>query len=253
MSFIMEENFLIFFQLMYNSSMNDIFEKLFPKDLYHSYVIEGDPNLTALLLHNFLISRGEIVIQSPDVISQIYTSFTMDDNKEIKDWHSRMKISNTKKVCILAADYINREAEQALLKIIEEPAVDSHFFIIVPDASLLLDTIISRCHVIKINKNTNLELNKFVDGFIKLQPRDRINKIVEIIKENKDEDNSGKLRSYATNFINQLEAIFYKRFKNNINDKNNEFILGELQKARVYLSTPGASVKMILEHIALIV
>jgi DNA polymerase III delta prime subunit len=231
--------------------MNSL-EKLFPQNLYHSYIIEGDPNSLSLEILNFLENRGEIIKQSPDVICQTYESFTIEDNKQIKEWHSRLGISKAKKVCILATKFINREAEQALLKMIEEPALNSHFFIIVPDSSLLLDTIISRTHLIKIDKKDDLELRKFVNIFIKLSPKDRIDKIAEIIKENKDEENSGKLRSYATYFINELEVIFYQNFKKNINDKNNKFILEELQKARGYLSTPGASVKMILEHIALV-
>jgi len=232
--------------------MNNL-EKLFPQNLYHSYIIEGDPDSLYLEVLSFLENRGEIIKQSPDVLCQTYESFTISDNKEIKEWHNRLGISERKKVCILATKFINREAEQALLKMIEEPAVNSHFFIIVPDASLLLDTIISRTHLIKIDKKDNLEFHKFVINFIGLSPLDRINKIAEIIKENKEEENSGKLRSYATIFVNELESIFYKNFKKNINDKNNRFILEELQKARGYLGTPGASVKMILEHIALII
>lgn len=230
-----------------------MFEKLFPQNLYHSYIIEGAPDTVSMDLLEFLEARGEITKQSPDVICQIYESFTINDSKEIKEWHNRMGVSGGKKVCILATEYINREAEQALLKMIEEPAINSHFFIIVPDSSLLLDTILSRTHLIKIDKENNSQLNKIVVNFMGLSPKDRINNIAEIIKENKDEENSGKLRSYATYFINELESIFYKKFKKNINDENNKFILEELQKSRGYLSTPGASVKMILEHIALII
>jgi len=131
------------------------FEKLFPKDLYHSYVIEGEPNETATKLLKFLEIRGEVEKGSPDVLCQNYESFTMNDVGQIKDWHSRLGITKSKKVCILATKFINREAEQALLKIIEEPAINTHFFIIVPDASLLLDTIISRVHVIKIKEKEN--------------------------------------------------------------------------------------------------
>lgn len=232
--------------------MNNL-KKLFPQNLYHSYVIEGDPKTISMDLLNFLENNYEIIKQSPDVICQIYESFTINDGREIREWHSRLGVSKGKKICILATEYINHEAGQSLLKMIEEPAINSHFFIIVPDSSLLLDTILSRTHLVKIDKKDDLELHKFVNVFIKLSPKDRINKIAEIIKKNKDEENSGKLRSYATNFINELEIIFYKNFKNNIKDKNNKFVLEELQKMRKYLSIPGASVKMILEYLSLIV
>lgn len=227
-------------------------EKLFPTDLYHSYVIEGDSTLAGDLL-GFLEDRGEIKKHSPDVICQKYESFTMDDSHEIKDWHSRMGVTGGKKICILATKFINREAEQALLKIIEEPSINTHFFIIVPDSSKLLATIISRVHVLKIKPDDNLEIKKEVAFFIKIDPKARIEMVAEIIKNNKSEENSGQLRFYATNFVNELESIYYQKFKIDKNDKNIKDVLNELQKARGYLATPGASVKMILEHLSLII
>jgi len=232
------------------------FEKLFPKDLYHSYVIEGEPNETATKLLKFLEIRGEVEKGSPDVLCQNYESFTMNDVGQIKDWHSRLGITKSKKVCILATKFINREAEQALLKIIEEPAINTHFFIIVPDASLLLDTIISRVHVIKIKEkenDKNKELQKEINSFLVCSKKERIDKVALIIKENKDEENSGQLRYYATMFVNELESIIYQKFKKDRNDTGIKFILSELQNSREYLSTPGASVKMILEHLALVI
>lgn len=232
--------------------MEDIFEKLFPKNLYHSYVIEGEPEITATRLLKFLEIRNEVEKQSPDVLFQIYESFTMNDSGQIKDWHSQLGVGGKKKVCIIATKFINHEAEQTLLKIIEEPAINTHFFIIVPDASVLSDTIISRVHVIKTTQS-NKDIEKEVVSFLKLEPKDKINAVALIIKNNKDEENSGQLRYYATFFINELENVFYQKFKKDREDENVKFILGELQKSREYLSIPGSSVKMILEHIALII
>lgn len=231
----------------------NIFEELFPKNLYHSYVIEGEPELMAKELLKFLEIRGEIEIGSPDVLYQIYESFTMENSGEIKDWYSKIGITEGKKICILATKFINREAEQTLLKIIEEPAKNTHFFIIVPDKSVLLDTIISRTHSIKTKQLSDKDVKKEAIDFISSKPAERINTVALIIKNNKSEENSGQLRHYATSFINELENIFYQKFKNDINNENVKFILEELHKSREYLSTSGASVKMILEHLALII
>lgn len=233
--------------------MISVLEKLFPIDLYHSYVIEGDPNITKDELLGFLELRGEINKNSPDVICQMYESFTMDDTDQIKEWHSKLGVSNGKKVCIIATKFINREAEQSLLKIIEEPSSNTHFFIIIPDSSVLLPTIISRVHVIKTKEYQNREMNQFVLNFLNISSAERIKKVAEIIEKNKDKENSGQLRYYATQFVNGIESEIYKKFKKDISDEKNKFILEELQKSREFLSTPGASVKMILEHLALII
>ncbi|MFA5792229.1 MAG: hypothetical protein WC884_04340, partial [Candidatus Paceibacterota bacterium] len=65
--------------------------------------------------------------------------------------------------------------------------------------------------------------------------------------------NSGQLRYYATSFVNEIESIIYQKFKKDRNNEKIKFTLGELQKSREYLGTPGASVKMILEHLALVI
>jgi len=233
--------------------MAHVFENLFPENLYHSYIVEGDPETTGVFLLDFLEVRGLIEKNSPDVLFQTYESFTMDNSGEVKDWHSRLGVGGKKKVCIIATSFINREAEQTLLKIIEEPAENTHFFIIVPDSSILLDTIISRTHIIKTTQLADVNLQKFVASFISSTPKSRIDQVAQIIKENKDEENSGKLRAYATQFVNEIENIYFQKFKKDMNNKQAQFILSELQKSRKYLSTPGASVKMILEHLALVI
>ncbi|MFA6514987.1 MAG: hypothetical protein WCT42_01835 [Candidatus Paceibacterota bacterium] len=228
-------------------------DKLFPTNLYHSYVIEGDPVIIAPDLLSFLEIRGEILKNSPDVLCQVYESFTMDDSSQIKNWHSKKGVTEGKKICILATKFINREAEQTLLKIIEEPAINTHFFIIIPDSSVLLPTITSRVHIIKTNQEDNVELKKEVNSFLKSSPKERIDTIAKLIKDNKNEENSGQLRYYATQFVNETESITYEKFKKNKNNNEIKFILEEIQKSRIYLSTPGASVKMILEHLALVI
>jgi len=251
MNFIIQENFPIFSQLRYNSSMSDL-SQLFPQNLYHSYVIEGEPENTGVLLLEFLKEKGLIDESNSDLLFQTYEAFTIADSGEIKDWYSRSGISNNKRICIIATKFINTQAEQTLLKILEEPKDNMHFFVILPDASILASTILSRVHVLKIEKLEDIDLQKKVNSFLKLTPKERVAMVALIVKENKDENNSGKLRSYATSFVNELEKIYYQKFKKENRNNQIKFALEELQKSRGYLSSSGASVKMILEHLALV-
>jgi len=231
----------------------DKFKQLFPENLYHSYVIEGNPEQTVYLLREFLEFRGDINKQSGDVMVNLYDSFAILDSQRVKEWHQNKSIDQKKKICIIGTKFINREAEQTLLKIIEEPKENTHFFIVVPDSSLLLDTILSRVHLIKNIEDENPDQNNFAQEFLFLNPAARIDKVADIIKEFKDSENSGGLRHKAINLINGLESIFYKKWKTDVNNENIKFVLNELKNCRDFLSTPGASVKMILEHIALMI
>lgn len=228
------------------------FDKIFPKDLYHSYVIEGNPEILPDILRGFLESKGEIDVNSSDLLINLYDSFAISDCDFIKEWHKSMPISGKKKICIIGTKFINREAEQSLLKIIEEPNLHTHFFIVVPDSSLLLSTILSRVHLIK-NIVIENELDQSVTDFLKCDVKSRMNIVENLIKEFKDNDNSGGLRNKAISLVNGIEKEVYKKWKEDLNNENLKFMLNELKNCRMYLSTPGASVKMILEHLALII
>ena len=225
---------------------------LFPKDLYHSYIVEGDPDITVLSLRDILEERGDIDKNSSDVLCQVYDSFTIDDSKIIKEWHSEKRTINKKRICIIGTKFINHDAERTLLKLLEEPQVNTHFFIIVPNSLMLLDTIVSRTHVVKINPTINLGFKKSAEEFFKSTPKSRIELVSEMIEEHKDNDGSGGLRFSATRLINDLEGIIYSQFRLDKNNPDIKFKLNELNKARDYLSLPGASVKMILEHVSLV-
>ncbi len=228
------------------------FERFFPESLYHSYIIEANPEGTVYSLFEFLEVRGEVNRNSPDVMISVYDSFTISDGEIIKEWHKSKPIDGKKKVCILGVKFINREAEQSLLKIIEEPNDHTHFFIVIPDSSLLLDTILSRVHLIKNSNKGNDDLS-FAENFISLHPSKRIDEITRIIKEFKDEEGSGSLRYEAISIINNIEKVIYYKWKSDVSDDNTKFILNELKNCRNYLNNPGSSVKMILEHIALMI
>ena len=252
MSSIILRSFPTSFHLEYNHLMNDLYT-LLPQNLYHSYIIEADPEATAPILLAHLKERGDIDNTNLDVLYQLYDSFTFNDCSLVKEWHSKLGVTSKSRVCIIGTKFINSEAERALLKILEEPAIRTHFFIVVPNAQVLLDTILSRAHVIRLSNTRNIVNNKNAETFISLSANDRIEHISQIIKNNKDNENSGGLRYDAIDLINGIEKVIHDRFLKDKTNKEYRFILEELEKGRQYLGTSGASVKMILEHIALVI
>jgi len=229
------------------------FHDLFPQDLYHSYIVEGDPDTTILSLLSMLRARGDLKANSSEILCQTYDAFTIDDSRKVKEWHSEMGTGESKRICIIGAKFINHDAERTLLKIIEEPQVGTYFFIIVPNSLMLLDTILSRAHVVKTSLEENSLFVKDATTFYKSSPKERIELVSNIIDEHKDKEGSGALRFSAIRLVNDLEKIIYDKFKKDNNDPEIKFALSELAKARDYLSLPGCSVKMILEHLALVV
>jgi len=227
------------------------FKNLFPKDLYHSYIVEGDPVSTSFSLSKFFEERGDIQVNSPDILIENYDSFTIENSRRIKDWHSELGITKGKKFCIIGAKFINHDAERTLLKIIEEPATNTHFFLVVPNALTLLDTIRSRVHIVN-TRNSNNNYEDKAKEFLSLTPKMRIDFVASMIKEYKNDEGSGSLRYGATSLINEIEKIIFNKFKKEHTNIKIAQLLEDLQKNREYLNLPGSSPKMILEYLSLV-
>ena len=112
---------------------------------HHAYYIVGN-HLTAkeivvtlAHLHN-IEARG-----NPDFHESKHETFTIDDARNLKGTaETRPVYEGSKKIFVLTLNGITVEAQNALLKLLEEPAEYAHFFLIIPSAHLLLPTVKSR-------------------------------------------------------------------------------------------------------------
>ena len=231
--------------MVYNKYMD--IKSLFPEKLNHSYVIEGDRDDISIEVFNFIKERYG---KDTEVLFQTYEAFKINDSRVIHEWNLNKTVENKKRFCIIASKYINHEAERTLLKIIEEPNENTHFFIIVPNSLALLDTILSRVHIVKPQRdNKDGEIKNEAEKFIKMKIKDRFDFVGKVVKSYEDSDGA-TLRFYVTIFLNFIERFFYKKLKEKKDTKILE-ILEEINDKRKYLSQPGSSPKMILEHIAI--
>lgn len=228
--------------------MENIFEFKIGNTLNHVYLVEGEIFQTEKILKEFLVLRGVDIHNSTYVQTENYESLSIEKAKLLKSYQSERSSSGENKYFIITATGINHEAENALLKMFEEPTEGVHFFFILPKVDILSDTLRSRAHIIHTNTYTP---DIFVKNFIKQSISDRFKSITEIINLYKNSDTSGPLRDHAVNILDHLEKIIYE--KNNKVTQDDVFKYKEILKARKNLSLPGSAVKMILEHIALVI
>ena len=135
-------------------------------------------------------------------------------------------------VCVTA---IAPEAQQALLKILEEPPITSKFAFFLPNTSGILPTVLSRVLVVEDKKDCTLS-TEIID-FIKLNHGQRLDLISDKAKK---KDNLW--------FKNMIEGIGF--WSENKKDKTKEFSQA-LLTALLYVNFAGSSKKMLLENLAL--
>jgi DNA polymerase III delta prime subunit len=225
--------------------MRDI-DSSFNKDLFHAYVIEGGIEVKDKLLQ-YIESIGMDIVGNPDVHVREYDSFGIDDGRNIQSIESKKAFSGNRKIFILCINSITREAQNSLLKTFEEPKDGTHFFVLIPSSNVLLDTLLSRVRVIKIEEAEDFSTSLiFARQFLSASAGERMALISEII-ESKD-------KKEALSLVNSLERELYlqNNFQKKISDS--EKIPTEsfeaIQSVRSYLNDRSPSVKILLEHLS---
>ncbi len=131
---------------------------LFPSTLFNS------SNLNLIQPHIDQICQQLNNIINPNnpdifVIDQ-NTGWTIELTRVLKTWLSKKPFNHQNKIVIIyQVDQFNQESQNALLKSIEEPGENNYFILTSNKPSKIINTIISRCLVIKI-KNDFFSLEK---------------------------------------------------------------------------------------------
>lgn len=239
--------------LLYDVTMNG---NLPQKLTHHAYVLTGGADVQAELI-SFLEKKHKIVTQgNPDFVAKDYATFTIDDARELKaQAGTKAASSNAPRTFVIRFDGITVEAQNALLKLLEEPNENTHIFLIVRSVSLLLPTIRSRVQMIggvekeepsrpKVPSNSEGENIQLAKQFIAATPAKRLDIIKKLLDEVSKET---KTKQDVISFVDAVEAHLYHSGV----DKHIE-ALKAIQLVRTYLNDRAPSLKMLLEYIALI-
>lgn len=232
------------------------------KDLlsHHAYLIVGSDSARAGLISTLEKNHKINAQGNPDFFNRVYETFTIDDARELKAAAGMKPVVNSdKKIFILMMNGITVEAQNALLKLLEEPPEYAHFLLIVPSAHLLLPTVKSRLSMIDDLRfttpagghasrsgadNSSKELIESVKKFVTSSKSKRLEQaksLMEAISKEK------KTKQDAIDFINALEAVIYS----NGGAKKNAEALKSIELARKYMNDRSPSIKILLEYVAL--
>lgn len=212
---------------------------------HHAYLLVGSDSihaeLVSILEKNFKITTHG----NPDFTDRRYENFTIDDSRELKSMAELMPVkAGGKRIFVITMNGITVEAQNALLKLLEEPAEYVHFFLIVPSAHLLLPTVKSRLSLIAGgNVDSNSDLTEAKRFIAMNQPR-RLEMIKSLLDDITKEK---KTKQDAIDFLNDIQTVVYE----SKGAKNGKLALESIEKARTYMNDRAPSLKMLLEYVAL--
>ena len=143
----------------------------------HAYIFAGPSGIgkltTAKEYIKYLLQANDVLkkrIDEDSFLDLLYISkqdkneITIDAIRKAHDFFNQTAAEGKVKFVIIdSADDLNRNAANALLKILEEPTPNTHLFLISHIPSKLLATIRSRCRIIKFQPLTEQELKSVVN------------------------------------------------------------------------------------------
>lgn len=207
--------------------------------LHHAYYfVEHELETAVKNIKNFLSEVVGLQVQgNPDFFHKKYENFTVDDASHLSKSESRKDLGGDKKIFIIETDFITEEAQNALLKVFEEPTPGTHFFIISPQ-DILLPTLRSRMQVY-----VSVSGDESFQSILSKNLKEKMDIVKEITDGIKDEE---KTKQDAISFLNQVEKELYVDGVEKNADKLNVCV-----ETRASLYDRGAPIKMILENLVL--
>jgi len=194
--------------------------------MHHAYYIEG--------------SAGEFEEYKkliPHFVAQKYERFGIDEARALTQLASLKNIEG-EAVFFLALGSITNEAQQALLKLFEEPQSGTVFILLAPHGAFIA-TLKSRMlpypkPIVEFSRSDLL-----AKDFLKMRSKERSDLIAKMLK---DEEGA---KERVRDFVNALEVVLAKDVKKNKQG------LADIAIVRDYLGDRAPSMKMLLEHLAL--
>ncbi len=213
---------------------------------HHAYGLIGGGALHDELLAYLERKTGFKLQGNPDFIDRVYDSFTIDDARELKTAAGLKAVSATnRKIFVLKITGLTNEAQNALLKILEEPPAGTQFFLIVPSLAQLLPTVRSRLSLFApaLPEKGGGETAKQAAAFLKLSVAARLEAVKKLMEEIAKEKKS---KQDALDFLEALEYEIYERGPSKQKEK-----LEAVEIARKYARDRSPSLKMLLEYVAM--
>lgn len=211
-------------------------------NLHHAYLIAGNKELAVPKIESFLTETLKYSLQgNPDYTKEEFVNFGVDDGHRIAAAHMKRAIAGDKKIFLISVSSFSHEAQNALLKMFEEPTENTHFFIVVPSVDILLPTLKSRLLTVIIKNETEIDTNQ-AKLFFKASISQRIKMLGSCIED--------KNKHESLIFLNSLEHFARQIFLQDQSSVSWREFLEDLVAARGYLRDRSPSVKMLLEHLA---
>ncbi len=211
---------------------------------HHAYLIPQARGAASIA--DFLLVHGIIIPDQVRIVEHSFVTLGIDDARDLSLEQLMKTSEDSATVFFIETRFITREAQNALLKTLEEPSSRTHFILATPHPELLLATLRSRLASVVPSAS---EQENQAKHFIAADATKRLEIINAMLPDTKNDIPAD--RSAAEMLMRSLTAELNQRARNG-NIKMAK-LTGQLDQLHGYITDPSSSVKLILEYVVLIV
>ena len=217
---------------------------------HHAFVIEAEAKEGIQTVRTWAEKELGMKAQgNPDIVVLRYGLLTVADARRVSELAAGAPFTGNTKVVIIAASRVYHEAQNALLKVFEEPPVGTYLFLIMPSFGGLLPTLRSRVQVLSKPapqlRSGRQEIAGPTEQFLAASKEKR-SAMIKQLTNGKDEEDRRELREEAIALVNGIEALLHQDFEGHV------AVLSDIAVLRGYLYDRSAPVRLILEHLSLV-
>lgn len=219
----------------------------------HAYFIiggseEGITKAEAFAEQEFNVTgRG-----NPDLVILRHGLFSVEDARKLMDVAVAAPIGSHKVVIVSATRFFH-EAQNALLKLFEEPPQNVTLILVLPSEGVLLPTLRSRLASLPERADSEATMSALAQEFIAADTAEReklITRLVDRSKSDKDEEKQ-QARSDAVRLAEGLMRAASE--KGGVQDEERRLFIDDLMHFLPLLHTRSAPLKLIFEHLLLVI
>lgn len=217
---------------------------------HHAYLLVGDLD-ESLALATMHIEKelGLVTTGNADVTTLRLPSFSVDNARSLASFAAQSAAGEARAI-IVATSRIYEEAQNALLKLFEEPTPGLTLYLLVPSEGLILPTLRSRLAVLQAPEG---QLERAY-AFLRLPTEDRkqyLDKLLDRSKSDKQEEKQ-VAREEALLLVSELTRYVHELPVRKGNEVQKTELLRDLASFAVILHERSAPLKLIFEHLSLV-
>jgi len=216
--------------------------------LHHAYLIVGSAEAARPELERVIETiLGAPIVNHADYHAQHAEVFAIEESRLLREAQSYRAIGE-RRCFFVSAQSFTEPAEQALLKTLEDSIPGNHFFVLTPSLEALRPTVRSRCYIIELEQVTGraVEAGKFLAASVP----ERFKLLEKLLpKKTATAEEKRKLKRELAEFCDSLEVALHEKHP------VTSATLGmydSLSRVRSYLGDSGAAVRILAEHLALV-